>query len=124
MINSRLYYYIKQLLQGILNFYYYTAEIDENDFDLKSYTKRINQEEVLFTLYNIGIKNMLHNINKAEFTRFLIEFKEHKDSIDNLSCTEPSVTNTAIAKLWGPNEFQRKFTEWFINNGYEIPNHK
>ena len=79
MINSRLYYDLRELLQGILNFYYYTVELDENTVDLKSYTNTINQREVLSALNKIGMKNLLFNINEAEFSRFLMDVKERKD---------------------------------------------
>ena len=121
MIDSRLYYDLKEILQGILNFYYYTAEIDENAVDLKSFTKTINQQEVLTTIDNIGIKSLLFNINEAEFVRFLKEIKEYKNYVEELSQTDLSAANIAFAKLWGPNELQRKFTEWFTKNGYAIP---
>ena len=121
MINSRLYYDLKEILQGILNFYYYTAEIDEKAVNLKSYTLKINQKDVLSALDKIGTKNLLFNINEAEFARFLIEVKNHKDYIEELSRTDLSAANIAFAKLWGPNELQRKFSEWFTNNGYSIP---
>ena len=121
MINSRLYYDLKELIQGILNFYYFTVEMDENAVDLKSYTKTINQQEVLSTLDNIGVKNLLFNINEAEFSRFLLEVKKHKDFIYNLSLTDPTTANIEIAKLWGPNKLEEKFSEWFIRNGYTIP---
>jgi len=121
MIDSRLYYDVKELIRGALNFSYYTAEIDIDTSNLKSFTKTINQQDVLLTLDNIGIKNLLFNINEAEYARFLKEIKEYKDYIEELSRTEPFAANNAIAKLWGPNELQRKFTEWFANNGYDIP---
>ncbi len=122
MINSRLYYDIKELPPGILNFHYYTDEIRENFADLKSYIKQINQQEVLSTLYKIGIKNMLYNINEVEFSRLFKEVEKYKNYIDELARTEPIEANIAIAKLWGPNELQRKFIEWFKKNGYSIPN--
>ena len=122
MIDSRLYYDLKELIQGILNFYYYTAEMDENTVDLKSYTLKIDQKDVLSTLDKIGTKNLLFNINEAEFARFLIEVKNHQDYIEELSQTDLSAANIAFAKLWGPNELQRKFSEWFTKNGYSIPN--
>jgi len=121
MINSRLYYDVKELIQGILNFYYYTAEIDKNAADLKPYKKVIKHQDVLLTLYEIGNKNLLFNINEAEYLQFLTEFKKHKDYIENLSQTDPYAANIAIANLWGPNELQRKFIKWFIDNGYSIP---
>jgi microsomal dipeptidase-like Zn-dependent dipeptidase len=121
MIDSRLYYDLKEILQGILNFYYYTAEMDGNAVDLKSFTKTINQQEVLTTIDNIGIKSLLFNINEAEFVRFLKEIKEYKNYVEELSQTDLSAANIAFAKLWGPNELQRKFAEWFTKNGYAIP---
>ena len=63
MINSRLYYDFKELIQGIFNFYYYTVELDAAAADLRSYTKVTNQQEVLSTLDKIGIKNLLFNLN-------------------------------------------------------------
>ena len=122
MINSRLYYDMKQLPEGVLKFHYYTHEINDDAVDLKSFTKNVNQQEVLSALNKIGIKDLLFNINEAEFVKLLIEVEEYKDYIDKLSCTDPSAANVAITKLWGPNELQRKFTEWFKNNGYSIPN--
>ena len=122
MINSRLYYDINELQPGLLNFHYYTDEISGNFVDLESYTKQINHHEVLSALYKIGIKKMLYNINEVEFSRLLKEVKEYKDYIEELACTEPLEANIAIAKMWGPNELQRKFIEWFENNGYSIPN--
>ncbi len=121
MIDSRLYYDLKELIHGILNFYYYTAEMDENAVDLKSFTKSINQQEVLSVIDNIGIRKILFNINEAEFVRFLKEVKEYKNYVEELSQTDLSAANIAFAKLWGPNELQRKFTEWFTKNGYAIP---
>ena len=121
MINSRLYNDLKKLIQGTLTFSYYTAEIDVDTSQLKSYTININQEEVLSALNKIGIKNLLFNINEAEFSRFCIEYKKLMDYIEELSQTDIYAANVEIAKLWGPNELQRKFTEWFINNGYSIP---
>jgi len=121
MIDSRLYYDLKEILHGILNFYYYTTEVDENTADLKSFTKTINQNEVLASIDNIGIRNLLFNINEAEFMRFLKEVKEYKEYIEELSQTDLSAANIAFAKLWGPNELQRKFTEWFTKNGHSIP---
>lgn len=124
IINSRLYYDIKELPAGILNFHYYTDEISENFTDLKSYTKQINQQEVLPALYKIGIQNMLYNINEVEFSRLLNEIEKYIDHVDELERTYPMEANIAIAKLWGPNELQRKFIEWFEKNGYAIPNGK
>lgn len=121
MIDSRLYYDLKELIQGILNFYYYTAEIDENSVDLKSFTKTVNQQEILSTVDKIGIKNLLFNINEAEFARFLKEVQDYKNYIEELSRTDLDAANIAFAKLWGPNELQRKFSEWFTRNGYSIP---
>lgn len=120
MISSRLYYDIKELSEGVLKFYYFTDEINENADDLKSYTKTINQKEVLSTLHKIGIKNLLYNINEVEYFRLLIEIEKYKDDINNLSLTVPSAANTEIAKLCGPNKLQRKFIDWFTNNGYPI----
>ena len=122
IINSRLYYDIQELPTGILDFHYYTDEISENFTDLKSYTKKIDQQEILPVLYKIGINNMLYNINEVEFSRLMKEIEEYKDYIDELECTYPMEANIAIAKLWGPNELQRKFVEWFEKNGYSIPN--
>lgn len=122
IINSRLYYDIKELPTGILDFHYYTGEISENFTDLKSYTKKIDQQEILPVLYKIGINNMLYNINEVEFSRLVKEIEEYKDYIDELECTYPMEANIAIAQLWGPNELQRKFVEWFEKNGYSIPN--
>ena len=121
MLDSRLYYGLKETQPRALNFSYYTAEIDIDTSDLKSYTKTINQQDVLLTIDNIGIKNLLFNINEAEYARFLKEVKEYKDYIEELSRTDIFTANTEIAKLWGPNELKRKFTEWFTNNGYDIP---
>ncbi len=107
---------------GILNFHYYTDEISEDFADLKSYTKQINQQEILPALYKIGIRNMLYNINEVEFSRLFEEVKKYKDYVDKLARIEPIEANIASAKLWGPNELQRKFIEWFKINGYSIPN--
>ena len=119
MIDSRLYYDIKELIQGVLNFYYYTAEIDIDTSELRSYTKTINQQDVQSTLDSVGTKNLLFNINEAEYARFLKEFKKYKEYIDELSQIDISAANIEFAKLWGPNELKRKFTEWFENNGYD-----
>ena len=121
MIDSRLYYDLKELVQNTLNFSYYTAEIDESASGLKSYSLSINQQEVLSTVDKIGIKNLIFNLNEAEFLRFIVEFKEHKDHIEELSQTDIATANIGYAKLWGPNELQRKFSEWFTKNGYDIP---
>ena len=121
MIDSRLYYDIKEILEGRLNFSYYTTEIDESASGLKSYSLSINQQEVLSTVDKIGIKNLLFNLNEAEFLRFIVEFKEYKDHLEELSQTDITAANIGFAKLWGPNELQRKFSEWFTNNGYLIP---
>ncbi len=121
MINSRLYNDLEKLMEGTLTFSYYTAEIDIDTSKLKSYTININQDEVLSTLNEIGIKNLLFNINEAEFSRFTAEFKELKEYIDELSQTDIYAANVEIAKLWGPNELQRKFTEWFDKNGHSLP---
>jgi hypothetical protein len=122
MINSRLYYDIKELPTGILNFHYYTDEISGNFTDLKSYTEQINQQEVLSVLYKIGIQNMLYNINEVEFSRLLKEIEKYKDNVDELERTDAVEANIAVAKLWGPSELQRKFIDWFEKNGYSIPN--
>lgn len=122
IINSRLYYDIQELPAGILNFDYYTDEISNNFVDLKSYTKKINQQEVLSAIYTIGVKKILYNINELEFSRLFKEVEKYKDYIDELARTEPIEANIASAKLWGPNELQRKFIEWFKINGYSIPN--
>ena len=122
MINSRLYYDMKELPEGILKFHYYTDEINNDSFGLKSYAKEINQQEVLLTLNKIGVKNLLYNINEVEFSRLLNVVEKHKDYIEQLSRTDPSAANVAITKLWGPNELQRKFLDWFEKNGYTIPN--
>ncbi len=124
MINSRLYYDINELPAGILRFHYYTDEISGNFSDLKTYTKQINQQEVLPALYKIGIQNMLYNINEVEFSRLLKEIEKYTDYINDLEGTYPMEANIAIAKLWGPNELQRKFIQWFEKNGYPIPNGK
>jgi len=124
MINSRLYYDIKELPIGILNFHYYTNEISNNFVDLKSYIKKIPQQEVLLALNKIGVNNMLYNINEMEFSRLLKEVEKYKEYIDDLERTYPMEANIALAKLWGPNELQRKFIEWFEENGYSIPNGK
>ena len=97
MIDSRLYYDLKELIQGILNFYYYTAEIDENSVDLKSFTKTVNQQEILSTVDKIGIKNLLFNINEAEFVRFLKEVQDYKNYIEELSRTDLDAANIAFA---------------------------
>ena len=120
MIDSRLYYNVKKIMHGALNFSYYTAEIDISTSELRSYTKTIHQQDVLSTLDIIGIKNFLFNINEAEFARYLKEVKEYKNYIEELSQTDLSAANMKFAKLWGPNELQRKFTEWFTNNEYDI----
>lgn len=122
MINSRLYYDMQELPEGILKFHYYTDEINTDSFDLVSYAKEINQEEVLLTLNKIGVKNLLYNINEVEFSRLLNLVEKYKDYIEQLSSTDPSAANSAITKLWGPNELQRKFLDWFKKNGYAIPN--
>ncbi len=122
MTNSRLYYDIKELSTGILKFLYYTDEISENFVDLKSYTKQINQQEVYFALYEVGIQNMLYNINTVEFSRLLKEIEKYKEHVDELERTNAIEANIAIAKLWGPSELQRKFIEWFEKNGYSVPN--
>ena len=121
MVNSRLYYDLRELIQGILNFYYYTGEMSENAVDLKSFTTKIDQQDVLSTLNKIGNKNLLFNINEAEFLRFLVEIEEYKKYIYNLSKTDPTAANFEIAKLWGPNMLHRKFSDWFTENGYSIP---
>ena len=121
MLDSRLYYGLKETQPRALKFSYYTAEIDVDTSILKSHTITINQQDVLLTLDNIGINNLLFNINEAEYARFLKEVKEYKDYIEELSRTDIFTANTEFAKLWGPNELQRKFTEWFTNNGYNIP---
>ena len=112
---------MKELPKGILKFHYYTHEMNEDANDLKFFTKKINQQDVLSALNMIGIKNLLLNINEAEFSKLLVEVEKYKDYIEELSRTDPSAANIAITKLWGPNELQRKFTEWFDNNGYTIP---
>ena len=122
MINSRLYYDINELPAGILNFHYYTDEISGNFTELKSYTKQINQKEVLPVLHKMGIQNMLYNINEVEFSRLLKELEKYTDYINELEGAYPMEANDAIAKLWGPNELQRKFIKWFEKNGYPIPN--
>jgi hypothetical protein len=124
MINSRLYYDINELPAGILRFHYYTDEISANFTDLKTYTKQINQQEVLPALYKIGIQNMLYNINEVEFSKLVKEIEKYTDYINDLEGTYPMEANIAIAKLWGPNELQRKFIQWFEKNGYPIPNGK
>lgn len=121
IINSRLYYDIQELSPGILDFYYYTNEISKNFVDLQSHITKINQQKVLSALYKIGIKNMLYNINEVEFSRLLKELENYKDYIDELGLTYPMEANIAIAKLWGPNELQRKFIEWFEKNGHSVP---
>ena len=65
---------------------------------------------------------MLYNINEVEFSRLLNEIEKYIDHVDELERTYPMEANIAIAKLWGPNELQRKFIEWFEKNGYAIPN--
>lgn len=120
MIDSRLYFDIKELPDGILKFHYFTDEVNSNADSLKSYTKTIHNKEVLSAFYKIGIKNLLYNINEVEYFKLLIEVEKYKDDIDNLSLTVPTATNTKITKLWGPNELQRKFMDWFTNNGYPI----
>lgn len=122
MINSRLYYDMQELPEGILKFHYYTDEINTDSFDLVSYVKEINQEEVLLILNKIGVKNLLYNINEVEFSRLLNLVEKYKDYIEQLSCTDPSAANSAITKLWGSSELQRNFLNWFKKNGYAIPN--
>ena len=122
MINSRLYYDMKELPDGILKFHFYTDEINDESYDLKSFSKEINQQEILLTLNKIGNKNLLYNINEVEFLRLLNLVEKHKDYIEQLSRTDPSAANNATTKLWGPNELQRKFLDWFEKNGYTIPN--
>ena len=100
MINSRLYYDMQELPDGILRFQYYTDEINDNSADLKSYTKKLTQQEVLSVLYNHGNKNILYNINEIEFLKLLLGVEKHKDYIYNLSCTDPFAANVAITKLW------------------------
>jgi len=124
MTNSRLYYSIKELPVGILNFHYYTDEISENFVDLKSRSKKINQQEVSSILHKLGIKNMLYSINKAEFSRLVKEVAEYQDFIDKLGHTDAIEANIATSKLWGTIELKRKFIEWFEKNGYSIPNEK
>ena len=122
MINSRLYYDMRELPEGILKFHYYTDEINTDSFDLKSYAKEINQQEILITLNLIGFKNLLYNINEVEYSRLLNEVEKLKNSIDKLTSTDPVAANIAFTKLWGPNELQRKFLNWFEKNGYTISN--
>ncbi len=124
MTDSRLYYDIKELSSGILKFLYYTDEISENFSDLKSYTKQINQQEVLPALDKIGIKNILYNINVVEFSRLFKDVEKYKDYVFELGRTDAIEANIAIAKLWGPSELQRKFIEWFEDNEYPIPDGK
>ena len=52
---------------------------------------------------------------------FLLELNKLKDHIENLARTDPQTANFEVAKLWGPNELQRKFQEWFEANGFEMP---
>jgi len=122
MSNSRLYYDIKELSTGILKFLYYTDEISDNFSDLKSYTKQLNQQKILPVLYNVGIKNMLYNMNLVEFSRLFQDVKKYKDYVLELGHTDAIEANKAIAQLWGPNELKRKFIKWFEENGYPIPN--
>ena len=121
MINSRLYYNMQELPDGMLKFQYYTDEISNNSADLKTYTKKITQQEILSAQYKNDNRNILYNINEMEFSRLLEGVERHKDYIYNLSLTDPFAANVAITKLWGPNELQRKFIEWFEENGYSIP---
>ena len=121
MINSRLYYNMQELPDGIMLFQYYTDEINDNSADLKSYTRKITQDEIMSVKYKHGNKNILYNINEMEFARLLSGVEKHKNYITNLSRTDPTAANVAINKLWGPNELQRKFIEWFEENGYPIP---
>ena len=121
MINSRLYYNIKELPGGILKFYYFTYEINKNVSILKTSTKLINQQDVLYTLNKIGIKNLLYNINEVEFSRLLIEVEKHKDKISQLSLISPPTANIATKNFWGPIELQGKFMDWFGKNRFSIP---
>ena len=121
MINSRLYYDLKELPAGVLKFRYYTNEMNDDAINLKSFTKKIDRKEVLLTFNKIGIDNLLYNMNEAEFLKLLMEVKEYKNHIEKLSRTDPLEANIAITKLWGPNELQRKFTAWFKNNGFTTP---
>ena len=121
MFDSRLYYDLIETIEGILKFSYYTSEIDYKTSKLTSYTKIINQDELLLPLRNVGHKELLYDINETEFSRFLVEFEEHKNNIEILSRTDVSSANIEFAKMWGSNELQRKFAEWFSKNGYDIP---
>lgn len=121
MLDSRLYYNMKELSEGILKFHYYTDEINQDSSDLKSYAKKINRQEMLSIFNEVEIKSVLYNINEVEYSKLLNDVEKYKDYVDKLSHTDPSAANIAITKLWGPNELQRKFLNWFKNNGYAIP---
>ncbi len=121
MIDSRLYYNMKELSEGIVKFHYFTDEINKDSCDLKSYAKKINRQEMLFLINEVEIKNILYNINEVEYSKLLIDVEKYKNYIDKLSHTDPSAANIAITKLWGPNELQRKFLNWFEKSGYAIP---
>ena len=99
MSNSRLYYDIKELSTGILKFLYYTDEISDNFSDLKSYTKQLNQQKILPVLYNVGIKNMLYNMNLVEFSRLFQDVKKYKDYVLELGHTDAIEANKAIVHL-------------------------
>lgn len=121
MLDSRLYYNMKELSEGILKFHYYTDEINQDSSDLKSYAKKINRQEMLSIFNEVEIKSVLYNINEVEYSKLLNDVEKYKDYVNKLSHTDPSAANIAITKLWGPNELQRKFLNWFKNNGYAIP---
>ncbi len=121
MIDSKLYYNMKELSEGDLKFHYYTDEINEDSCDLKSYAKKINQQEMLFVINEVEIKNILYNMNEVEYSKLLNDVEKYKDYVNKLAHTDPSAANIAITKLWGPNELQRKFLNWFEKNGYAIP---
>ncbi len=122
MSDSRLYYDIKPLHNGKVQFYYYTIEINKNVYNLKSYTKCLSQKDMLLVSNINDFNNLLNIMNTAEFSRFLIEFKNTKDEIDILSQNNSSTKNRVIAKLWGLRKLRKKFTDWFSNNKYPIPN--
>ena len=122
MSDSRLYYDIKPLNNGKVQFYYYTIEINKNVYELKSYTKCVNQKDMLLVSNIIDFNNLLNIINTAEYSRLLIELKKTKDVMDILSQNNSSTKYGVIIKLWGLRELQKKFTDWFSNNKYPIPN--
>lgn len=122
MVKSRLYYDIKQILDGILYFYYYSVDFEIDPTKLLTYAKCIDSEDIISMLHTIHPTEILENINKAEFSTLLTEIEEEMDWLNQLAFSDHEAAKNAKIRLVGSAKLKNKFIDWFEKNGFTILN--